>query len=99
MGFVTELKRVAANRTVLYVGLVGALIVQLSVNRNQWIIANEFFYKRRWVLFRSNDIHAVLCASKGNIEQTSLFCVFNAEIILDNVFEHGIFLNLGREPI
>ena len=55
--------------------------------------------KLRGVLLGGNDVHAVLGAREGNVEEAALFGVVEAVVTFDDVFEDGVFLDLGREAV
>ena len=100
MGLVAELQRVAADRTAFDVlQVVGGLVIELAVHRDQRVVPDEFGDKLGRVLLGDDDVHAVLGACEGDVEEAALFGVIDAVVAFDDVFEDGVFLDLGRETV
>ncbi len=51
------------------------------------------------MLLWGDDVHAVLGACEGDVEEAALFGVVDAVVAFDDVFEDGVFLDLGREAV
>ena len=100
MGLVAELQGVAADGATFDVlQVVGGLVVELAIHCDQRIVAEELGDELGGVLLGGDDVHAVLGAREGDVEEAALFGVVDAVVAFDNVFEDGVFLDLGREAV
>ena len=100
MGLVAELQGVAADGAAFDVlKVVGGLVVELAIHSDQRVVVEEFGDELGGVLLGGDNIHAVLGACEGDVEEAALFGVVDAVVAFDDVFEDGVFLNLGREAV
>ena len=100
MRFVTELKGIAANRAAFDVfQIVIGLVVKLAIDCDQRVIPEKFGDELGGVLLGGDDVHAVLGACEGDVEEAALFGVVDTVVSFDDVFENGVFLDLRREAV
>lgn len=100
MGLVAELEGVAADGAAFdVVQVVSGLVVELAIDSDQRVVAEEFGDELGWVLLGGDDVHAVLGAREGDVEEAALFSVVDAVVAFDDIFEDGVFLDLGREAV